>query len=633
MKLSIIIILLSVTTVLSQDNLLYSTSLIPKELEEHASAIVRLELRKLRIESPSTASLSCRKVVTILDNSSNQNVLYISYDRQSKVRSIRAKLYDAGGNLIRKIRDTEIEDFSAVSDFSIYEEARYKRLEVTHSAYPYTIEFEYSLSIKGISLCQIPNWHIQDYHSAVEKATYQLQLPKDLKIHYQALNVEAEPTVKEVDANTTYTWQLKDLEAKTRETFSPSSSYILPRLLVSLDQFEIEHYKGSFRSWKDFGLFMYQLSEGRDRLSAPMREKVLALTAKASNKREKIEILYQYLQQNMRYVSVQLGIGGWQPFDAAYVEKNKYGDCKALTNFMKAMLKAVDILAYPVLIYSAETPDYSVTETFATSKFNHVILRIPQEDIWLECTSTNFPVNYIGSHNANRTALMITRDGGQLIETPQYATQQNVEHNNIQVYLDENGGASLKGISTLSGSKQEAYRSISNNYPQEEVKKWYQKNSKLSSFKWNEFTFKAAKDTPNFELQVNLSINSYASKTGKRLFVPINKITPLHTALKVYTNRKHPVVIHQGFTEEDQFEFYLPEGYEIESIPKTETKINSPFGSYIFHIKKIKGKIVFKRHFMLNPTEQPADQYPALCNFLKAVAKSDASKMVLVKKN
>lgn len=603
---------------------------LPVELLENAHDIIRLEDRRLTLESSRTAYLYCRKVVTILSRESSQDVLYLPYDKESRVTQLSARVYDAAGNLVRKIGSSEIEDYSAISDFSIYEDSRYKYLKVAHNTYPYTIEFEYGLTAQGITMCVLPNWQVQSYHSSIQKASYLIKVPNNLKIHCQTLNFQEVPVVQEGKGMTTYHWEIKHKTAQQPEEYSPNTAAVLPKLLVSLDQFQIDQYTGSFRSWKDFGLFIYQLSEKKDQLSPSMYAKVQSLTAKAVNNREKVTILYHYLQQNMRYVSVQLGIGGWQPFSAAYVEQNKYGDCKALTNFMKALLKAANIPAYPVLIHSSKTPIYPITKDFATSRFNHVILRIPSENIWLECTSTNYPVNYIGQSNANRTALMITSQGGELVETPSYAAT-NQEQNHFQIYLDEEGGASIQGIIHSKGSKHEIYRAVASHYTQEDFKKWYQKKSALPSFQLEQFKFEAAQDSPSCQLQLTASIPRYGAKTGKRLFVPLNKINPFSNQLPTYEERQQPVVLHHGFTEQDSFVFHLPQGYQLESAPE-QVELHSPFGYYKLTITIKENQVLIKRQFTLQATEQAADKYAVLQDFFKIITKSDAGNMVLVKK-
>ncbi len=76
-----------------------------------------------------------------------------------------------------------------------------------------------------------------------------------------------------------------------------------------------------------------------------LNRKVHELTDHLTDKRQKVFALYDYLQKNTRYISVQLGIGGWQPFPADYVATKRYGDCKALSNFMVALLKEAGIKA------------------------------------------------------------------------------------------------------------------------------------------------------------------------------------------------------------------------------------------------------------------------------------------------
>src|SRR5574342_1196313 len=103
-------------------------------------------------------------------------------------------------------------------------------------------------------------------------------------------------------------------------------------------------------SWQDFGKFIYALKQGRDELPPEIKQKVHELTDGIADTKEKINVLYGYMQKNTRYVSIQLGIGGWQPFDAKYVAKKGYGDCKALSNYMYSILKEAGIKSYYAVI-------------------------------------------------------------------------------------------------------------------------------------------------------------------------------------------------------------------------------------------------------------------------------------------
>ena len=120
----------------------------------------------------------------------------------------------------------------------------------------------------------------------------------------------------------------------------------------------------------DYGILMNRLYEGRDILTPEVKSEIRALTANATSDTEKVHIVYDYLQKNTRYVSVQLGIGGWQPFDAEYVYENKYGDCKALTWFMKSMLETIGIKSYPALV-SAGVTKLKCKEGLATRALSH----------------------------------------------------------------------------------------------------------------------------------------------------------------------------------------------------------------------------------------------------------------------
>src|SRR4030095_3800912 len=136
------------------------------------------------------------------------------------------------------------------------------------------------------------------------------------------------------------------------------------------------------------------------------------LVKDAPSESEKIKRIYEYMQNNFRYVSIQLGIGGYRPFSATFTDQKKYGDCKGLSNYMKAALKSVGIKSHIAIInaqYNAEPVD----PDFPANNFNHAILCVPGKDtIWLECTSSSAEFGKLGTFTENRNALLVTENGG-----------------------------------------------------------------------------------------------------------------------------------------------------------------------------------------------------------------------------
>src|SRR5690606_16092221 len=118
-------------------------------------------------------------------------------------------------------------------------------------------------------------------------------------------------------------WEVKNLKAVVREAYSPGLRQIAPLVLFGPTEFEMQQYKGNMATWQDLGKFIYALKQGCDVLPDNVKQQVRDLTAGVNEPYEKVKKLYEYLQANTRYISIQLGIGGWQPFDAKYVAEKK----------------------------------------------------------------------------------------------------------------------------------------------------------------------------------------------------------------------------------------------------------------------------------------------------------------------
>ncbi|MEM1124444.1 MAG: transglutaminase-like domain-containing protein [Bacteroidota bacterium] len=351
------------------------------------------------------------------------------------------------------------------------------------------------------------------------------------------------------EATNIHTWQLQNLMVVGREPNTPDSYRSLPVLRTLPNDFKVDGYVGNMETWESFGRFMYELNKNRDKLSPQMFQKVQTLTANAKNNAEKIAILYQYLQENMRYVSVQLGIGGWQTFDANYVEQNKYGDCKALTNFMKGMLKAVGIKAYASLVVAGDQR-LEIKDDFTTPYFNHVILNVPDENIWLECTSTNNPVNYLGANTEDRPTLLITEKGGVLTKTPKI--DQNQQTGETTISLTNEGAATINCNTQLTGKLHESYRYIVHNYSPDKQQKWFVRNQDFPTFQTKKLDLSVSKTAPEANCNYTIQVNRYASKAGKRLFVPLNLVNKFGRSLPKAANRTQPIAFELGYEDTDE---------------------------------------------------------------------------------
>ena len=367
----------------------------------------------------SSAIISSRRVVTLHDAShDDDNVLRVYYDKDTKITKLQAASFDFLGQQIDRARSGDIIDHKTYSQVTFYDDNRYQEVTVPCPSYPCTVVYEVERRVNDMAfVSSLQAWAPQRREQALVHAGLTISLPLDNELLYSPHQLAA-PTVTVDSKHRSYHWEISRQSAQEREPYAPPAAATLPYLRLGLADFEIEGYRGSFRSWEAFGQFMQSIIDGRDQLPSRLEQEVREAVAGVADEREKIDRLYRFMQQRMRYVSIQLGIGGWQPFSAEYVEQNRFGDCKALSNYMGAILQAVGVTSYPVLIDWDDQQDYPVTESFTTSAFNHVVLYVPSQDMYLECTSHDAPTGYLGEGKQDRNVLWITPTGGELHRTP-----------------------------------------------------------------------------------------------------------------------------------------------------------------------------------------------------------------------
>lgn len=614
----------------AQDHPEYAAFLIPDSLKKNANEVYLKKEKAFFVQSAKLGEETIENVVTILNEKSKAHWVVAPYDNDSKVKQLEARLYDENGNFIRKIDKDEIEDHSAVGS-SLYEDNRYKLINAQHSYYPYTIAYSYKRVLKGVSFLGYSEWELNNFNTGYAYSSFLIEVPQALSFDYKAYNLDSKLQIEKGGELKRYKWEIKNLKPQNYESFIGPFYNKIPFLAISPHYFEVDEYIGSMKSWQSYGKFIADLWEGRDELPKEAKLAVRELTKGLTTDREKIEVLYRYLQSQMRYVSVQLGIGGFQPFDAEYVWKNKYGDCKALSNFMKAMLYEVGIVAYPVLIWSGDNI-YEIEEDFVFPAFNHVILYIPNSEIWLECTSSSSPVNYLGNGTEGKSVLLIKPEGGQLYKTKTLGSSENTQTSSTTIILDEKGGATLKADIFTKGTLHERVRGIKNQLSQKEIEEHFLKETSIPSPNIKSFTITTAKGAAEASMYYHLEVPKYASKAGRRLFLPVNLVNPYNYIPPENEERIYPIHYDNPKLWQDTITIEIPDTYKVEGIPKKELKLDAGFATYDMKIEQVGNRLRYVRVLEMKREVLPPEQYNEFRDFFKQVTKTEKMKIVLAKK-
>ncbi|MEN7548567.1 DUF3857 domain-containing protein [Rapidithrix thailandica] len=612
----------------------YPVNTIPKDLLQGADVVARESVLEIEFISEKEYLTKEKQVYTILNRAGEEFAEHISfYDNDINISYIKGSVYDASGREANKLKKSEIQDFSAADGISLHTDARVKVAKLTHHTYPFTVAYEEEN--KYNTLFHLPTWMPQSAEKmAVEYALLKVHIPNNLKIRSKELNLPKPGKINKTEGSTTYTWEVKQLSAIKEEPFSPRWDEQTPSVIFAPSQFEMGGYSGNMDSWEGFGKWIAQLNRNRDRLPDATLQEIKELTQGVNSSREKIAKVYEYLQNKTRYVSIQLGIGGYQPFEASFVDEKGYGDCKALSNYAYALLKAIGIDSHYTLVYAGKSGGYPLYRDFPDNRFNHAILCVPNQGdtVWLECTSQTQAAGYMGTFTGDREVLLITPEGGKIVSTPQYGKKENRQVRVGHVNLDAQGNANANVTSRYYGAIQDGSRAHYVNQSAKEQKKWLYETMEVSNFAIQDFELQRQKEEIPFVTErLTIQVNKYASQSGKRLFFAPNLMSKNSFVPQRTEERKNEIVKRNAYIEADTITYQLPENYHIEHRPET-TSFQSPFGSYESSVLQKDGKLIYIRKVEINKGRFPKEEYDALVNFYKAMYKADKQKIVLVNK-
>ena len=628
-----LIILSGFSVNLYSQNLDLSVLGLSNELKANANAVIRNEEIKVVVDAVDKITIYTTRTVTVLNEyGKSHTAAGHYYDKNLRIKDQKVTVYDGMGKEIRKYKQKDFRDVSAVSSNDLYTDNRVEFLDYTPTQYPYTMVYESEIQNKS-SIFIRPWEPVSSYHVSVEKSSYEFQNPKNIPLRVEERNLD-EKKFKKLTTGTGFIYTVENLPAYKWEFLSPDLEEYNPQLLIALNEFSLVGVQGKATNWRELGKWQYDnLLSGRNQLPPATVAKIKTLTAGAKTDVEKAEIIYQYVQDNTRYISVQLGIGGWEPMTAEEVDRLGYGDCKALTNYTKALLDSQDITSHYAVVFAGEERR-DLTGNFASMQGNHVILNIPQEeeDIWLECTSQTAPFNYLGDFTDNRNVLLVKPEGGEIVKTKEYPYSENIRETYSRIEIDETGAFTANVTRTSQGVPYGDIYHLMRETKEKQV--LYYKNNwgHLQNLDIKSISFENNRKNSIFTEEVAFSGERFTSRAGKSLLLPTNFFSAETYNAPRINERKRDLQIKRGFTYRDIFEFRLPAGYMTESIPQAE-KIKNDFGSYEVSVtkKESEGRQLIEviREYVVYEGSWPADSYNTFRDFMNKINSLNNQKAVL----
>lgn len=535
---------------------------------------------------------------------------------------------DANGKTVKKIKKSDLITSEYSSEFKTDGYGVY--YSYTPSSFPVKIVFDWSLSYdKNVAtlgqLAPLPG-----YDADVKESSIQLTVPADMEVLCHKQNTDAEVKRETVGGKIVYTAQMNNIPAVKKEPLSPDFADMEPEIVFVPRDFNLYGSTGSFESWESLGRWVWQLADGRQTIPADLATKIDGAVDRSASRDVQIRQVCKLMRGMTRYISIQLGIGGWQPEKAEVTARLGLGDCKALTCLLQGMLEHIGIKSYPTIV---SVDDKHLHKDFASmGQTNHMILCVPAENdtLWVECTNLTLPVGYRHTGIAGHDAVVCTPEGGKLVTIPGNLPEENLWLSDININLAQDGNAD---ISIVHKSYSEQYEQMKGLIHRElaEQKKAVLANYSLGRIEeYKRFNISEVEDSALIVTDIQTQSNGYATVSGSRMMVPVNPMHKNHSLLRNIENRRLPVETSMGYEDKEHIVITIPEGYQVETLPKP-INVETDFGSLCIKVDVEGNKVVVTYDVKRVPVKVPAEKYTDIQSFVKQIHSAYGQKIVLKK--
>src|SRR6266446_1748405 len=615
--------------------------------DEKTDAVLLYSERIVMVQSADKFKITVREAYKILRPGGREyGTVAVSYNSHSKITGLRGWCIPAQGKDY-EVKDKEAMEISLpkIDGSELVSDVKDKLLRIPAADPGNIVGYEYEEEEQPFVFQDV--WHFQE-SNPVRETNYTVQLPSGWEYKATWMNyAEAKPA----QSGNQSQWVVSDVTGIRHEDNMPPWQGVAGQMIVSFFPPGGSAQNQGFQNWKQMGTWYQGLTSGRRDVSPDLKQKAASLTASASNPAAKMKALGEFAQRDIRYVAIELGIGGWQPHPAAEVFTHHYGDCKDKATLMGAMLHEIGIDSYYVVINSErgsvtpETPahmggfdhaiiaiklpdgaaDSSLAATMAHPKFGKILFFDPTDELT--------PFGQLNGALQANYGLLVTPDGGELVQLPELPPAMNG--------IQRTAKLSLSATGTVSGEVQETRvgdRAWSQRWALRTVTKDADRIKPIESLLSRSLgTFQITKATVGnlqatdlpFIYNYSVIAQNYAKTAGNLLLVRPrfigNKSTDL---LETKEPRKYPVEFDGPSRDTDTFEIALPAGYEVDDLPPP---VNADYSFASYHSKtEVNGNTLkYTRTFEVKELSVPVAKVEDLKKLYRIIAGDERNTAVL----
>jgi hypothetical protein len=551
--------------------------------------------------------------------------IFIPYDKKDKLSIESACIEDISGNVVRNLKKNEITQRQVFSNIAFYQDRYVSEFQLRHNTYPYIIKYSYKIVCSDFY--SIDSWYpFLEIDQPVKSAQLIVEVPLKYPIKIKEEHISS-PQVETTENTVKYTWNTS-YAGERLQRYAPFHLLPVSRVIVLPYQFKYG-VKGSWESWESFGSWISDLNSNGRKLPLAEKEKVDKLLSGVSDPKEKIRILYSYLQNN-RYINVDIGVGGLKSYPAEYVSVNKYGDCKALSNYMVSLLEYAGIKSYYTLIQSGDVIR-EIDKNFPMQAFNHVIVTVPldKDTIFLECTSKNIPCGYLGTSNQGRDAFIVDGENSRFVQTPVLQPLDVLCSSVINVPVIS-GYTTVEMKMNKKGDEYEEMLFLSSQARKDDIEK-YLRRRYSGSFEINDFSFgKDNNNRPEITFLLNLKILNICKLYENEIILP-----PFPQDLPKIESpelRTQPFQLFYPIAYQDTIIYKFNDGRQMEKIPEN-VSISSRFGNYDLNFDFLENQLTVTKNILIfRGLYSASEDYKDFYAFLSTVRTNENKSIYLKSK-